>query len=1070
MIEGSGGGLIDRHSHLLAGRYCGVATGNGDFLNDIDVGSQVRDGDNAGGVGCDRLHQLAVLVVDFKHGARDAGMRVLSQSLQNDAGNAVVDEFHLSHGICSDLSPLIGLVEQIPLGSRHLMHHVGAGRQLGSDGSTGSIGGDLSLEGAALLLDLELRTSQALALILSISQLDNDGGMCDLLELDGSSLVLSHSHSALPLHDGITVLHSDFLNGVLAGVQITGSQQAGGIGGAVEYFLAGGILNSEGAAVQTELGTLDGTLNDDAAHLRAVELGQIDLVPCHGDGLRRGIQQIPVCSFDLLHIVDAGRQRLGNSFAVLVSCEVGLVIAVGGNDLIHSTGDCGAGLVVHGLHLDGAQRHMDEPHISGFTGVQNDVGLCGVDQVIPGRDSSFRHHVVAGNQLISAGHTAFIGDELCHFLTSQSVVDDVRHVGDGVASLIVRIHDDGALLGVCEGGLGGLVVLNSHRASSGVRHIPVGSEHFLDAVLAGLQDLRGSSAVNTGGDGLDFSAQRIADDEHRARQGFCSLGVQLLDHDSAVLLSGQNCGAGLGGRYLNRSAVDFDGETVRYANELCGVGARIQIFEGDSAIFGSRSGSDLHALLIDQRHTAAGNRGIRAVDGRGDSHEGASSVVEVSGSDDASLDLNGLGGIHHHITGGNSGLSDDVSAILQGSDSHGTVSLSCVGANHSAIHLGDLVASTGQCFHGICRIITGDTDGALLRSSEGHALRYAAGHRDCHAGHVHDVAGRSLCNDAVVTAGDLQEVDLTIDVGCGRALHDFVIGIIQGERHAGQRRRCCGVACVGSNVAVRGVVECLNDIVNLVRDLDSGGLHLIDVAVGHSLLRNDVSTVGQVAQIDEACTIGRQIRSCCGGIVAVGFLDFPSSAGDALTSDSVTDDNGDRSGLAAIERLDVRPLPCFDGHLLRSGGQLIVIRCLRLSNEISAIGQVRDGQAAIRSGDTGSDGRAVRVRYLELGTRQCLEVRVCVGVIAIDVERRLCIVRNLHLTVRIDRCVQPQRLHSGVELVVVRRGNLCDAVLTGRKSCPADLPVGTSLLDFIDLLTACCDVFQLNSGVGQSRL
>ena len=257
---------------------------------------------------------------------------------------------------------------------------------------------------------------------------------------------------------------------------------------------------------------------------------------------------------------------------------------------------------------------------------------------------------------------------------------------------------------------------------------------------------------------------------------------------------------------------------------------------------------------------------------------------------------------------------------------------------------------------------------------------------------------------------------------------------------------------------------------NLVRDLDSGGLHLIDVAVGHGLLRNDVSTVGQVAQVDEACTIGRQIRSCRGRIVAVGFLDFPSSAGNAFASDRVTGDDGDGSGLAAIERLDVRPLPCFDGHLLRSGGQLIVIRSLRLSDEISAIGQVRDGQAAVGTSDAGSNRHTLNGSHLEVSIGQCFEIGVCIGVVTIDIQGAFSVVCNFHRTGRINRRVQPQRLNFGVELVVIRRSDLSNAILARRKSRPADLTILSGLLDFVDLLTACCDVFQLDSGVRQRFL
>ena len=309
---------------------------------------------------------------------------------------------------------------------------------------------------------------------------------------------------------------------------------------------------------------------------------------------------------------------------------------------------------------------MDETHISRFACIQNDVGLRGVDQVITRGSGRFGHHVVAGSQLISAGHAAFIGDELCHFLAGQSVVDDVGHVGDGAASLIVRIHNDGALFGIGEGSLCGLVVLNSHCASSGVRHITVGSEHFLNAVLTGLQNLSRGSTIDASGKGFDLSAQRVADDEHRARQGLCGLGVQLLNHDSAMLFSGQNSCARLRGGNLNGRAVNLDSVTIGNTNQLCGVGAGIQVLESDSTVFGGSTRCDFFTLFIDEGHAAACDGCIGSINESRNGHKGSCAVVEVCGSNDASLDLNGLRRIDHHKAIRHRGLSDDVGAVLQG--------------------------------------------------------------------------------------------------------------------------------------------------------------------------------------------------------------------------------------------------------------------------------------------------------------------------------------------------------------------------------------------------------------------
>ena len=252
--------------------------------------------------------------------------------------------------------------------------------------------------------------------------------------------------------------------------------------------------------------------------------------------------------------------------------------------------------------------------------------------------------------------------------------------------------------------------------------------------------------------------------------------------------------------------------------------------------------------------------------------------------------------------------------------------------------------------------------------------------------------------------------------------------------------------------------------------MDGGGLHLIDVAVCHGLLRNDISTVGQVAQIGKTSLIGSQVRSSCGRIIAVGFLDFPSSAGDTFASDRVTNDDGDGSRLPTVEGLDVGALPCFDGHLLRLGRQLVAVWRLCLSDEVSTIRQMRDGQAAVGTSDAGSNRHTLNGSHLEVSIGQCFEIGVCIGVVTIDIQGAFSVVCNFHRTGRINRRVQPQRLNFGVELVVIRCSDLSNAILARRKSRPANLTILSGLLDFVDLLTACCDVFQLDSGVRQCFL
>ena len=154
MVEVQGAGGLKGDGHGLGQSPGGVTLGNTNLTDDINARIQLLNGGNTGFVCGNSTNQLAILLPNLE-GADQTSVGLLGQSLNGQGGNAAVGEVKNRVLGCSHGSPLIGLVENVTIGSGNLMHHVATVLQSGRLGMSSLVSTDVNSELAVNSLNPE---------------------------------------------------------------------------------------------------------------------------------------------------------------------------------------------------------------------------------------------------------------------------------------------------------------------------------------------------------------------------------------------------------------------------------------------------------------------------------------------------------------------------------------------------------------------------------------------------------------------------------------------------------------------------------------------------------------------------------------------------------------------------------------------------------------------------------------------------------------------------------------------------------------------------------------------------
>ena len=600
---------------------------------------------------------------------------------------------------------------------------------------------------------------------------------------------------------------------------------------------------------------------------------------------------------------------------------------------------------------------MDEAHVVGLAGEELDVALGRIHQGIVLGNGRLGNHVTAGSQLLGRRNTGVVGRDVGDLSAHTLLVDlvhDVRHVGQGVAQLIIRVNHEAGELGVRENLMPGLVILHSDLAQLGLGHVLIGSIQLTDGVLTSGKNLGAGEAGLVSGHQSHGHTLLIAHLEHGAEQGLLRLAVALLDKNRAMLGSGQQRVAGLVTLDHDGLGSDFHGIAVGTGGVLNRVRTGLQVLEDDLAVHISRTAADFLALLVDQGHDAALNGNPGALHHGLDRDERLGPVDKLGLGNLAGGHSDSLGGAVGHIAVGNLGLLDQVLAGFQVTRSHGTVGTRGHVADIVAVHPGNPEAGAGQRL--AVFIQAADEQTALLSASQIQGLVGAALNVNADRRRVHHVAvgandGSSIM--AVLQASELGRTGLVGGQGVSRAGDNLVLVVTQRNRGAGQglagdgiihrhgpgaQRRV--VAGHAETFAVSSQREGLNDEVilitgngrtdlleNILTGLQGHGADVHAVGVRHSLRTRHSRTISPGD--NETGTLER----------STGHLVQQQAAGSRPRG--ISENTG--CGIAVAANDDVHRL----GQVGEPG------RRRQLTDDVLALGKGRNQDAAVRTGLSG---------------------------------------------------------------------------------------------------------------------